>query len=161
MNGEEYLEKTEKQLIEAFLDNFYKKMGYYPTVVTREDLEDRSLNLLSLEELETYFEPYLPTLHGRVLKLSTKIRIREIVELRQMFCFIARSIGFSLKTIGVFLGNRDHTTIVHSVKTFHNMMDTDPGYRERYILIAKKIKQDGNYYNSSAMVGSNKIQDKS
>lgn len=161
MNAEEYLEKTEKQLIEGFLDSFYKKMGYYPTVVTKEDLEDRSLNLLSLEELETYFEPYLPILRGKILKLSTKMRVREIVELRQMFCFIARSIGFSLKTIGIFLGNRDHTTIVHNVKAFHNMMDTDSTYRDRYIIIAKKIKQDGNYYNSSAMVGSNKIQDKS
>lgn len=161
MTTEEYIEKTERQLIEGFLETFYKKMGYYPTVITKEDLEEKSLNLLNLEDLERYFEPYLPIIYQKKLKLSSKLRVREIVELRQMFCSIARNIGFSLKTIGQFLGKRDHTTIIHNVRTFRNMMETDDQYREKYNKIIKEIKKDGNYYNSSAMVCSNKTQSES
>lgn len=154
MTTKEYIEKTEKELIEKFLENFYKKMGYYPTIITKKDLEEKLLNLLSLEELEKYFDPYLPNVYGKILKLSTKARYREIVELRQMFCFIARSMGFSLKTIGQFLGNRDHTTVIHNIRTFHNIIETDDIYKEKYNRISKKIKQDGNYINTSAMVSS-------
>lgn len=156
MTTEEYIEKTEKQLIKKFLEDFYEKMGYYPTVITKDDLSKKSLNLLSLNELEHYFDAYLPTVYGKRIFLSSHLRVREIVELRQMFCFIARSIGFSLKTIGGFLGNRDHTTVIHNVRTFHNLIDTDELYREKYNKIANKIKEDGNYYNSSIMVGGNK-----
>lgn len=155
MTTEEYIEKTEKQLISKFLENFYKKMGYYPTVITKKDLEKQLLNLLSLEQLEKYFDPYLPRMYGKTLKLSTKARYREIVELRQMFCFIARNMGFSLTAIGQFLGNRDHTTVIHNIKTFHNIVDTDDIYKEKYNRISTKIKEDGNYINTSAMVGSN------
>jgi hypothetical protein len=156
MTTEEYIEKTEKQLIESFLERFHEKMGYYPTVITKNDIEQKSLHLLSLHELELYFDPYLPIVYGKKLPLSSKLRIREIVELRQMFCYIARSIGFSLKTIGQFLGNRDHTTVIHNVRTFHNLVETEEVYKEKYNKILKKIKEDGNYYNSSIMVGGNK-----
>jgi|688.fasta_scaffold206681_1 hypothetical protein len=158
MTTKEYIEKTEKELVDNFLKTFYSRVGYYPVVITKEDLAEKSLNLLSLEELERYFDPYLPTVYGKRLTLSSKLRVREIVELRQMFCFISRNIGFSLKRIGQFLGNRDHTTIIHNLRTFYNLIETDGNFKERYNRIIKKIKEDGNYYNASAMVGSDKTQ---
>ena len=158
MTTEEYIEKTEKKLIETFLQNFHDKMGYYPIVLTNKDLKNKPVNILSLEKLESHFEPYLPKVYGKKLSLSSKARIREIVELRQVFCFISRSMGFSLKTIGNFLGNRDHTTIIHNVRTFHDMMQTNSYYKEKYTALINKIKEDGNYFNTSAMVSSDKTQ---
>lgn len=152
MTPEEYSLKIQKQIIDRFLKEFYEKVGYYPTVITREDIE-RSKNLLSLQQIEDYFHPYLPDLWGKKLSLAHKSRTRELVELRQIFCQIARVMGFSLKNIGVHLGNRDHTTVIHSLKAFNNLTETDPVYREKYNNIIDKIKQDGHYYNAPTLVG--------
>jgi len=157
MTAEEYSEKVERELIENFLKAFYEKVGYYPTVLTRSDLEEKMVNNLSLEELSSYFEPHLPEVFGKRLKLSSKVRVRELVELRQMFCTIARSMNFSLKTIGNFLGKRDHTTIIHSLRTFANLMETDPTYKEKYIKILNEIKEDAKYRNSPTLVSNNKV----
>ena len=156
MDFQNYKEKTEKDLVNKFLKNFHERLGYYPTVITNADLKEDSLNVLSLEELGKYFTPYLPKAYGKIVALGSKLRVREIIELRQMFCSIARNIGFSLKSIGVYLGNRDHTTIIHALRSFGNLMETDPTYREKYNNIINKIKADGNYYNSSTMVGNYK-----
>jgi len=156
MDFQNYEEITEKDLVNEFLKNFHEKLGYYPTVITNADLKENSLNVLSLDELGKYFTPYLPIAYGKIVGLGSKLRVREIIELRQMFCSIARNIGFSLKSIGVYLGNRDHTTIIHALRSFGNLMETDPTYREKYNNIINKIKTDGNYYNSSTMVGNYK-----
>ena len=47
-----------------------------------------------------------------------KRRFRNIVVPRQVICYIARFhiSGLSLKDIGLYLGNRDHTTVINSIK---------------------------------------------
>lgn len=55
-------------------------------------------------------------------------RRRHIAYARFIFCWIAyRQLGISLARIGKFLGNRDHTTILHAVKTAEvmSMIDED------------------------------------
>lgn len=153
MTTEEYAAVTERKLIDSFLETFYKKMGYYPKVITKDSTEMTShLNILSLEILEEYFQPYLPTYYGKVTKISSRSRKKELVYLRHMFCFMARAIGFSLNTIGKFLNNRDHATIIHSIQTFIALSETDLVYKNKYLTIENKIKLDGYYYNTSTMV---------
>lgn len=61
-------------------------------------------------------------------------RKRELVIPRQMFCYIARfnipNITFS--QIGNFLGNRDHSTVIHSVNQAENFMSYDKQFQTDY-----------------------------
>ena len=105
--------------------------------------------ILTLPELEKYFEPHVPAvLFGRKVTLGTKDRSRELVELRCIFFFIARSMKYGLKQLGRYLGNRDHTTVIHGINTFRNLYETDERFREKYYLIINNIKKD---YEPSAM----------
>ena len=57
--------------------------------------------------------------------LASKIRKRKIVLARQVFCRYARHYtGLTLFEIANFIGNRDHTTIIHSLNSIQNLIDT-------------------------------------
>lgn len=60
--------------------------------------------------------------YATVLKKSRK---REVVITRQLIAFYCKNCtGMSLQSIGEILGGRDHTTVIHSVKTIQNLLDT-------------------------------------
>ena len=63
---------------------------------------------------------------GQAEKLiKSKWRKKEVALARQMFCFFARKeIHISLKQIGLFCGDRDHSTVIHSVQTINNGLTT-------------------------------------
>lgn len=64
-------------------------------------------------------------------KIKSGGRKHEYVEARQIFCGLARKYTkASLKTIGEYIGNKDHTTVISSVKTFKNVHDVDADFRE-------------------------------
>jgi chromosomal replication initiator protein len=47
-----------------------------------------------------------------------KSRKKEIVEARQTAMFLCRSLlDASLSSVGLFFGGRDHTTVMHAIKT--------------------------------------------
>lgn len=67
-------------------------------------------------------------------------RKREFVECRQMyFYFKKRMSNLSLEKIGSFF-NKDHATVLHSVKSVNNLIDTDANYRARVNKIKTRIK---------------------
>ncbi len=68
--------------------------------------------------------------------LTTKSRKRELVFARQLIMYFMRKYTkMSLKSIGSeFAGTsngkkKDHTTVIHSIRTVNNLMDTDEGIR--------------------------------
>ena len=141
MDERVYEEKLEAKLIKEFSDKFYEKMGYYPTVITKK-VSNQEAVILTLPELESYFQEYLPTVFGKKLPLANKNRCRELVELRCIFFFIGRCMHYSLKPMGKYLNGRDHTTVLHGIRTFKNLYDTDPNFKKRYYEIINKIKAD-------------------
>jgi hypothetical protein len=148
MNPAEYKKKVEHDLITEFVSKFYEKVGYHPTVITNHRITDDGIISLTLPELEKYFEPYLPTIFKKKVNLGAKDRSRSIVELRCIFFFIARSMRYGLKQLGKYLGDRDHTTVIHGLTTFRNLYDTEPSFRDKYYLIINQIKKD---YESSTL----------
>jgi chromosomal replication initiator protein len=65
-------------------------------------------------------------------EIISRSRKRECVESRHLIAYIIkRKTRFSLKNIGERLGGRDHTTIIHSVRTFEDLFETDSVFRER------------------------------
>ena len=55
-----------------------------------------------------------------------KSRKMEIAQARQVSMFLSREIlGKSLSGIGLYFGGRDHTTVMHAIKTISEKVDTD------------------------------------
>jgi chromosomal replication initiator protein len=46
----------------------------------------------------------------------------------------------SLKSIGQRFGGRDHSTVVHAIKTIEKAMDKDNGFRKSVDTILGKLK---------------------
>lgn len=152
---EDYFDQ--KETIKKFIFEFYKKYGYRPIVLSNATVDDNELQIISLEELKESFRPFLPSLYGKTVFLDKRCRIREVVELRQMFCYLAREMGYKLTDIGKALKQADHSTAVHSINVFRNMMETDPKYRRKFSMILNYVKQKGN--ESSTMADSDTVED--
>lgn len=76
-----------------------------------------------------------------VEKMRSKRRDLEICEARHMAMFLIKKYtGASLSAIGKFFGNRDHTTVIHSIKHVNDMITTEKGYREKIFEIDISLK---------------------
>lgn len=72
-------------------------------------------------------------------QIESKSRKRELVLYRQLFCyFMMKSKAFSLKSVGELIGNRDHTTVIHSVNTIQDLIDINDW---QVVTSYNKIKQ--------------------
>lgn len=62
--------------------------------------------------------------------IISKTRVQNIAEARQLFCHVIRErYGIPFAKIGKLI-NRDHATILHSIKAHKNRHDVDKQYRE-------------------------------
>src|SRR5690606_32508780 len=61
--------------------------------------------------------------------LQSKRRHKSITQPRQVCMWLARKhTRFSLEEIGGYFGGRDHTTVMHSIKTVDDRISTDAGF---------------------------------
>jgi chromosomal replication initiation ATPase DnaA len=74
-------------------------------------------------------------------QLTHKTRSRYVVEARQVLAYmLAKKMGLTLSEIGrTYLGGRDHTTVIHSIKQFNALYDTEEYFRVKADLIIEKI----------------------
>jgi len=69
-----------------------------------------------------------------------KTRKREVVNGRFIFCGIMKDyFGHSLKKIGEYVGNRDHTTINHAVEKYHDRYQNEDHFRNSVNMIYNKM----------------------
>ncbi|MBR5456419.1 MAG: chromosomal replication initiator protein DnaA [Bacteroidaceae bacterium] len=62
--------------------------------------------------------------------INTRSRKREIVLVRQIAMYFAKKyLDLSTAKIGLYVGNRDHATVLHACKTIANLADTDKQFR--------------------------------
>jgi hypothetical protein len=141
METSSYEARLETKLITEFKDLFYEKLGYYPIVLAKNRVQENgTIPVMSLEGLKKMFDPFLPFKFDGAIPLDSKIRERDIVELRIIYCFLARAMKYNLKAIGRILGNRDHTTVIYNVTMFNNLIETNENFREKYFTILNYIK---------------------
>lgn len=73
-------------------------------------------------------------------QLIKKCRKREIVWPRQVaMYFMAYYTVMPLKAIGVILGGKDHTTVIHAVQTVNDLQQSDPLVKDQIDLLTKKL----------------------
>lgn len=140
--SENYAARLENKLVTEFKEKFFDKLGYEPIVITRMNIDGSkdTLPRLTLEELESCFDPFLPERFGKPLRLGARCRKRELVELRNIFCALARMMRYTFVDIGKHLGDRDHTTVIHNVSTFHALVAHEEMFQEKYKRILTHIK---------------------
>ncbi|MGB1123586.1 MAG: chromosomal replication initiator protein DnaA [Phycisphaeraceae bacterium] len=74
--------------------------------------------------------------------LQSRRRHKSITEPRQICMWLARkNTRFSLEEIGGYFGGRDHTTVMHSIKTVDGRSETDPVYAAQVQQLNEQIKQ--------------------
>ena len=103
-------------------------------VVTFEDVLTASLHIFNGFHGHEYSQE----------EVKSKTRKRTAVEVRQCSMFVIKHFTpkATLKAISLFMGGRDHSTVIHGLRTWQNLMDTDKRYRElteQVIDIAKLI----------------------
>ncbi len=73
--------------------------------------------------------------------LKAKIRKKEIVIARQVAMYFSKDhTSHSLKSIGYHFGGRDHSTVIHALRSVGDMMDTDAKFRHSVDELKKKFK---------------------
>lgn len=76
--------------------------------------------------------------------LKSKSRKKEIVIARQVAMFLSKGYtNHSLKSIGYHFGGRDHSTVIHSVQSVDDMIDTNPEFSFSIDELRKKLKRLG------------------
>ena len=75
-------------------------------------------------------------------EIVSRSRKRNLVDARHLANFFIRRecIYMSLSSIGKLMG-RDHATVIHSVKTYNQLITCDSAFKEKSMLIELKIKQ--------------------
>jgi chromosomal replication initiator protein len=85
-------------------------------------------NQISIENIQkTVCEFY--EIHEDLIRAKT--RKQEIVAARQLAMYLSKELtNFSLKTIGLHFGGRDHSTVIHACQTVEDMMKNNEKYTE-------------------------------
>ncbi|MFV0471876.1 MAG: chromosomal replication initiator protein DnaA [Paludibacteraceae bacterium] len=74
--------------------------------------------------------------------ISTKSRKMEVVQARQIAMFFSKQLTKnSLSTIGKYIGQRDHATVLHACKKVEDLMETDKYFRQNVLEIEEKLKK--------------------
>ncbi|MBC6610707.1 chromosomal replication initiator protein DnaA [Hymenobacter sp. BT507] len=72
--------------------------------------------------------------------LKAKTRKKEVVTARQVAMYFAKEhTTHSLKSIGHHFGGRDHSTVIHSVQTVSDLIDSDKSFRSSVQELRKKF----------------------
>ncbi len=102
------------------------------------DLIKEARPVLTIESIQSVVCEYLSIPEDLV---RARTRKREVVQARQVAMFFSKEItNHSLKTIGLHFGGRDHSTVIHAVRSVENQRDTDPSFREMVSAVKKKLE---------------------
>jgi len=89
-----------------------------------------------------------------VTQMQMKSRLRDIVEARQIYCFISRvETGLSLAVIGKVI-NRDHATVLHSMRSILGLIAFNQHNRHQLDCVLRVLEEKGynrarRYYNEA------------
>jgi len=157
MDDSNYEKNLEKKLIKNFKSMFHSKLGYEPIVISRNHKEInpeknalKDIKAVSLDTLEEWFESLVPVREKTRVKIYTKRRYHDVVQIRMIFSYVARCMGYSLPNIGKSL-KKDHSTIIHGLKTFRDLMETNVAFREKYEQVLVYLKQKSKEYDAKLL----------
>lgn len=153
-NGIELEADVVEYLAHHISNNVRELEGALITLLAQSTLNRREVNIdlaksmmesfvdkLSREvTIETVQKAVCDFLEVDIDALKAASRKREIVQARQLAMYFAKELTQqSLKAIGLHFGGRDHSTVIHSLQTVQNMMETDREFHRRVDELRKKL----------------------
>jgi chromosomal replication initiator protein len=73
--------------------------------------------------------------------IRAKTRKKEIVEARQISMFLVKEFtNYSLKTIGLHFGGRDHSTVIHAINSINNKREKNESLNDTLKSLRRKIE---------------------
>ena len=100
------------------------------------DFIQRPLTTLSIDRVQKLVCEFFGIDQNR---LQEKTKKREIVQVRQIAMYFCRELDYTHKAIGLQFGGRDHSTVVHAIKSVNNLIEIDPNYRNRVDEIRRRV----------------------
>lgn len=92
-------------------------------------------------QIQTIIDSVTDFFGVKVSDLQSKRRQRSIALPRQVCMFLARRhTRYSLEEIGGFFGGRDHTTVMHAVKTVETRLQSDADFARSVVAIEGQLK---------------------
>lgn len=86
-----------------------------------------SLNPRTFEGLKEMILKHYPV---NWQQIQSKCRDRELIKPRHLLCWLVRYLtGMELRRIGIEIGNRDHSTIIHALKAVNDQLIVDEEFR--------------------------------
>lgn len=74
-------------------------------------------------------------------EILSNIRTTDVVEARHIACGVLRDeFDYSLKCIGDAIGNKHHTTVIHSIKTYRDRYKVYDEYKKNVDDVVKQIR---------------------
>lgn len=126
------MNSTERGLIGTYKKHFFDKTGKYITCYVSDDLES-VLKFTTNIDVDKMIDLICEYCDWNRRETCSKKRTDELVFRRSMMYYIAMNNGASLVKCGKAMGNRDHTTVIHGLKTFQDRLDT-----EHYVVVLLK-----------------------
>jgi hypothetical protein len=74
-------------------------------------------------------------------QIISKARKREIADARHLYMYFMRQFGFSLHSIGISI-NRDHSSVVFGIKKVRTLIDIDPLFKDKFVLLESVLKNN-------------------
>lgn len=80
-----------------------------------------------------------------VKDIQSKSRKKTFVEPRQVYCKLAITLTTAtLKGIGALIQDRDHTTVIHSIRHISDIIHTESEFMDKYTKILDRLKNEFN-----------------
>ena len=111
-----------------------------------ETLKMTDVTNLTLEKLFREVSIYC---NNNTHTLKSKTRRREAVIARQLFFYVARKLfkgRYTLKNIGKISGGRDHSTVLHGIKTIEDLMSVDKSINNWTNSFIRKVTDPDKYF---------------
>ncbi|HEX2612047.1 MAG TPA: chromosomal replication initiator protein DnaA, partial [Fibrobacteria bacterium] len=94
---------------------------------------------VTAEDVTTVVADYFAVEVDKILEQGRGTK--EVAQARQVAMFLVKELtSASLKSIGQRFGGRDHSTVVHAIKTIEKAMDKDDSFRKSVDAISGKLK---------------------
>lgn len=122
------MEKVTEQLL-ALRNRMVHLIKEVDSVIDSIGIENEKLNMN--QHIESIIE--LTAQHFNVnVKLIKSSSKRPFPDCRKMITKICHEYGYSYKTIGDSLGGRDHSTMITSINSHNDLMQTNERYRSNF-----------------------------
>lgn len=109
---------------------------------TLKDMINPTKNTVSINSIHKAVCEYLSIPYDMLIDKS---RGQEIARARQIAMYLAKEYTHSsLKSIGLHFGGRDHTTVIHAIKSVKDQIDTSGKFKKTVNDICKKIDMSMN-----------------